>query len=180
MQNPVYGDPNLSGKPPYYSNWNIGPQRTLNRNTTMGLTYSASHGKFLNRPGNSGGSFNTAPLKYLPLGSLLTATANAANIASAKAQFPEIALPFPDFVGTISQMLRPFPQYSTINTPMFTVDQSNYNELQATLNRQFTHGFTFTADYTFIEEIDNLLATPRNPFDYSLEKSRGVIDHRHV
>ena len=28
--------------------------------------------------------------------------------------------------------------------------------------------------------MDNLLSTPRNPFDRSLEKSRGAIDHTHV
>ena len=180
VQNPVYGDPKLGGKPPYYLNWNFGIQRSLTGNMTVGLTYSASLGKFLNGPGNGGGSFNIAPLKYLRLGSLLTATANSANIAAAQAIFPEIALPFSNFVGTIGQMLRPYPQYGTINTPMFTVGQSNYQGLQATLNRRFASGFTFTAGYTFSKELDNLLASTRNPFDYSLEKSRGGIDHRHV
>jgi hypothetical protein len=94
--------------------------------------------------------------------------------------FPEIALPFPNYVGTIGQMLRPYPQYGTISTPMFTVGQSNYQGIQATFNRRFANGFTFTAGYTFSKQLDNLLATPRNPFDYSLERSRGGIDHRHV
>ncbi len=147
---------------------------------TVGLTYSASLGKFLPGPGSGGGSYNIAPLKYLALGSLLTATANSANIATAKAMFPEIALPFSNFVGTIGQMLRPYPQYGTINTPMFTVGQSNYQGLQATFNRRFANGFTFTAGYTFSKQMDNLLAAARDPFDYSLEKSRGGIDHRHV
>jgi len=180
VQNPVYGDPKLGGKPPYYLNWNFGIQRSLTGNMTVGLTYTASMGKFLNGPGNTGGSYNTAPLKYLALGSLLTATANSANIATAKAMFPEIALPFPNYVGTIGQMLRPYPQYGTISTPMFTVGQSNYQGIQATFNRRFANGFTFTAGYTFSKQLDNLLATPRNPFDYSLERSRGGIDHRHV
>jgi hypothetical protein len=180
VQNPVYGDPRLGGKPPYYLNWNFGVQHSLTTNMTVDVTYSASVGKFLNGPGNTGGSYNTPPLKYLALGSLLTATANSANIATAKAMFPEIALPFANYVGTIGQMLRPYPQYGTISTPMFTVGQSNYQGLQGTFNRRFTNGFTFTGSYTFSKQMDNLLATPRNPFDYSLEKSRGTIDHRHV
>ena len=180
VQNPVYGHPKLGGKPPYYLNWNFGVQRSLTGNMTVGVTYTASMGKFLNGPGNTGGSYNIAPLKYLALGSLLTATANSANIATAKAMFPEIALPFPNYVGTIGQMLRPYPQYGTISTPMFTVGQSNYQGAQATFNRRFTNGFAFSAGYTFSKQMDNLLATPRNPFDYSLEKSRGGIDHRHV
>ncbi|MCX6631760.1 MAG: TonB-dependent receptor [Candidatus Solibacter sp.] len=180
VQNPVYGDPKLGGKPPYYLNWNIGIQHSFTGNMTTGVTYTASMGKFLNGPGNTGGSFNIAPLKYLALGSLLTATANSANIAAAQAISPGIAMPFANYVGTIGQMLRPYPQYGTISTPMFTVGQSNYQALQGTFNRRFAKGFTFTAGYTFSKQMDNLLATPRNPFDYSLEKSRGGIDHRHV
>ncbi|MGA2326704.1 MAG: TonB-dependent receptor [Bryobacteraceae bacterium] len=181
VQNPVYGDPKLGGKPPYYLNWNFGIQRSLTANMTVGLTYSASLGKYLNAgPGSGGTSYNIAPLKYLALGSLLTATANTANIATAKAMFPEIALPFPNYVGTIGQMLRPFPQYGTISTPMFSVGQSNYQGLQATFNRRFAKGFTFAGGYTFSKQMDNMLASTRDPFDYSLEKSRGGIDHRHV
>ena len=148
---------------------------------TLGVAYSASIGKFLAGPGNGSGTLlNIAPLQYLRLGSLLTATANAANIAAAQAVVPNIALPFPNFVGTIGQMLRPYPQYGTITAPWFDVGQSNYQGLQATLNRRFAGGMTFSAGYTFSKELDNLLATTRNPFDYSLEKSRGTIDHRHV
>ena len=181
VQNPVYGDPKLGGKPPYYINWNFGIQRSLTANMTVGLTYSASLGKYLNAgPGSGGTSYNIAPLKYLALGSLLTATANTANLAAAKAMFPEIALPFPNYVGTIGQMLRPFPQYGTISTPMFSVGQSNYQGLQATFNRRFANGFTFAGGYTFSKEMDNMLASTRDPFAYYLEKSRGGIDHRHV
>ena len=77
-------------------------------------------------------------------------------------------------------MLRPFPQYSAISSPWFDVGQSNYQGLQTTFTRRFVNGFTFSGGYTFSKELDNLLASTRNPFDYSLEKSRGTIDHRHV
>jgi hypothetical protein len=181
VQNPVYGDPGTGGKPPYYENWNFGIQRSLTGQMTLGVAYSGSEGKFLPGPGNgSGTALNVAPLKYLALGSLLTSTANATNIAAAQAMFPEIAVPFSNYVGTIGQMLRPFPQYGTISSPWFDVGQSNYQGLQVTLNRRFSHGFTFATGYTFSKEMDNLLASTRNPYDYSLEKSRGAIDHRHV
>ena len=58
--------------------------------------------------------------------------------------------------------------------------QSNYQGLQTSFNRRFARGATFSANYTLSKELDNLLASARNPFDYSLEKSRGAIDHRHV
>jgi hypothetical protein len=181
VQNPVYGSPDIGGKPPYYQNWNFSIQRSVGNNITLGAAYSASVGKFLAGPGNGSGSpINVTPLQYLKLGALLTATANPANIASAAAIVPGIALPFPNFVGTIGQMLRPYAQYGTISAPWFDVGQSNYQGLQLTLNRRFSGGFTFNAGYTFSKELDNLLTTTRNPFDYSLEKSRGAIDHTHV
>jgi Carboxypeptidase regulatory-like domain len=181
VQNPTYGDPVTGGKPPYYENWNFGIQRSLTPQMTLGVAYSASMGKFLPGPGNGGSnSINTTPLKYLALGSLLTATATPANIASANAIVPGIALPFSNFTGTIGQMLRPFPQYSGISSPWFDVGQSNYQGLQLTVNRRFTKGLTFTGGYTFSKELDNLFASTRNPFDYSLEKARGTIDHTHV
>ena len=181
VQNPVYGDPGTGGKPAYYENWHFGIQRLLTANTTLGLAYSASMGKFLAGPGNGGGSpINATPLKYLALGSLLTATANAGNIAAAQAIVPGVALPFANYVGAIGQMLRPFPQYSGISSPWFDVGQSNYQGLQVTFSQRFAKGIAFQGGYTFSKEMDNLLASTRNPFDYSLEKSRGIIDHRHV
>jgi hypothetical protein len=181
VQNPTYGDPNLGGKPPYYVNWNFGIQRSLTPNVTLGAAYTASLGKYLPGPDNGGSTtLNATPLQYLALGSLLTATANSANIAKAQAIFPSIAMPFSNFVGTIGQMLRPFPQYGAISSPWFDVGQSNYQGIQATLNRRFAGGLTFTGGYTFSKELDNLLASARDPFDYDLEKSRGGIDHRHV
>lgn len=181
VQNPTYGDPKLGGKPPYYQNWNFGIQRSVTASLTVGISYSASLGKYLAGPGNGGSSpINVTPLKYLALGPLLTATATPATIAQAQAIVPGIALPFSNFVGTIGQMLRPFPQYSGISSPWFDVGQSNYQGVQTTFSRRFHGGFTFSGGYTFSKELDNLLASTRNPFDYSLEKSRGAIDHRHV
>jgi hypothetical protein len=181
VQNPVYGSPDIGGKPGYYENWNFGIQRSVTANLTLGAAYTASMGKFLAGPGNGGSSpINVPSLQYLKLGALLTATANPANIAAAQAIFPNIAMPFPNYVGTIGQMIRPYAQYGSISAPWFDVGQSNYQALQLTANRRFAKGATFNAGYTFSKELDNLLASTRNPFDYSLEKSRGGIDHRHV
>src|SRR5258705_207307 len=52
--------------------------------------------------------------------------------------------------------------------------------MQSTLTRRFTQGLTFTLSYTFSKQLDNLVASPRNPFNNALEKAPGVIDHPHV
>jgi hypothetical protein len=180
VQNPVWGDPKLGGKPPYYENWNFGIQRSISANMTLGVAYTASLGKFLPGTGPGGESVNIAPIQYLPLGALLTTTASATTIAQAQAIMPGIGLPFSNFVGTIGQMLRPYPQYGTLSNPWLNLGQSNYQGGQVTFNRRFADGFTFTAGYTYSKQMDDLLSTPRNPFNRKLERSRGAIDHTHV
>ena len=61
---------------------------------------------------------------------LLTPTLTAATLAQAQALFPNIAIPFPNFTGTIGQALKPFPQYSGISDPWLDVGNSTYNSLR--------------------------------------------------
>jgi hypothetical protein len=175
----TYGDPNLGGKAPYYENWNFSIQRELTPSTTATVAYTASAGHFL--PGAGSGSVysNIIPNSYLALGSLLSATASPTNIAKANAMIPGIALPFPNFQGTIAQMLRPYPQYGAISNPWADVGNSTYNALQLTLNRRFSRGLTAMVGYTFSKQLDDL-AINRDNFNDALEKSLGLIDHTHV
>ena len=105
----TYGDPEIGGRPPRYQNWNAGVQFALATRLTVSATYAGSVGDFL---GGSGRGFyaNQLDPKYLVLGNLLTQPANAANIAAAQAVVQGVAIPYPNFSGTIAQMLRPFPQ----------------------------------------------------------------------
>jgi len=57
---------------------------------------------------------------------------------------------------------------------------STYHSLQTSLNRRYGNGFTYSLGYTFSKELDNLLGTPRNPFNAALEKAPGAIHHAHV
>jgi hypothetical protein len=175
----TYGDYNLGGKAPYYENWNFGIQRSISSGTIIGATYAASAGHFLPGAGDASALTNQIPLQYLALGPLLSATATPATIAAARAFFPNIGRPFPNFVGTISQLLRPYPQYGAISDPWADVGNSSYNALQVTLNRRLSGGLTFMAGYTYSKELDDLV-TPRNPFNDSLEWAPGTIDHAHV
>ncbi|MGP8243852.1 MAG: carboxypeptidase regulatory-like domain-containing protein [Bryobacteraceae bacterium] len=184
-----YADPQLGAKPPYYENWNLGIQRSLSGAMTLGVTYTASVGHFLPGAGYAGPMTNQIPLQYLSLGSTLTATANPTTIAAAQAAFPGVGLPFPNFVGTIGQMLRPYPQYGAIADPWANVGNSNYNALQVVFNRRLEHGLTFMLGYTFSKEIDDVSGSTssssadlssRNPFNNALERAPGVIDHAQV
>ena len=114
MQNPVYGDPKLGGKPPYYENWNFGIQRSLiaEHDAGRGL-YAPAWASFWPGPATAAARRSTStPLKYLALGPLLTATATPPHIASAQGHCSRRSrCRSRTYVGTIGQMLRPFPQY---------------------------------------------------------------------
>ena len=128
----TYGDPEIGGRPPRYQNWNAGFQRALTSHITAGAAYAGSRGDFL---GGAGRGFyaNQLDPKYLVLGTLLQSQATPANIAAAQAIVPGIGVPYPNFSGTISQMLRPFPQYSGVTDVYGNVARSDYHSLQVTL-----------------------------------------------
>jgi hypothetical protein len=175
-----YGDPNLGGKAPYYEDWSLNIQRALTQNLSLTVAYSASVGHFLPGAGVAGEFTNQIPEQYLPLGSLLTSTLSATTLAQAQAMFPNIKIPFPNFTGTIGQALKPFPQYGGVADPWLDIGNSAYNALQVSLNHRFGHGISYMINYTFSKELDDLVASPRDPNKNYLERAPGTIDHPNV
>jgi Carboxypeptidase regulatory-like domain/TonB dependent receptor len=175
----AYGDPNYGGKPPYYENWSFNIQHSLTQNLVLSAAYSASAGHWLPGAGVAGPFTNQIPEQYLPLGSLLTQTLSPTTLAKAQALFPNIAVPFPNFTGTIGQALKPFPQYNGLSDPWLDIGNSTYNALQISLNHRLSHGVTYMLNYTFSKELDDL-AGVRDPNKDFLEKGPGAIDHPQV
>lgn len=176
----AYGDPNYGGKAPYYEDWSFEIQRSLSSQLLLSVAYSASAGHWLPGAGVAGPFTDQIPEQYLPLGSLLTQTLTPTTLAAAQVLFPGIHVPFPNFSGTIGQALRPFPQYSSLSDPWLDIGNSTYNALQVSLNRRLSHGLAFMINYTFSKELDDLLASPRDPNKDYLEKAPGTIDHPQV
>jgi hypothetical protein len=174
----TYGDPEIGGRPPRYQNWNAGVQFAVAPRLTVSATYAGSRGDFL---GGSGRGFyaNQLDPTYLVLGNLLTQPANAANIAAAQAIVPGVALPYPNFSGTIAQMLRPFPQYSGVTDVYGNVASSRYHSLQLTAEkRRSDDGLTVNVNYTFSRTEDNLAA--RTGYNFAQDWAVGVNDQPHI
>ena len=174
----TYGDPEIGGRPPRYQNWNAGVQFALAAKLTVSATYAGSVGDFL---GGSGRGFfaNQLDPKYLALGNLLTQPANAANIAAAQAIVQGVALPYPNFSGTIAQMLRPFPQYSGVTDVYGNVASSRYHSMQLTAEkRRGDDGLTVNVNYTFSRTEDNLAA--RTGWDFAQDWAVGINDQPHI
>jgi hypothetical protein len=170
----TYGDP--YSQPPRYQNWNLSIQRAITNSLIVTAAYVGSNGKQLRGGGRSEWSNQMDP-KYLVLGNLLTQSATPANIAAARAIVPGISLPFPSFVGTIAQMLRPFPQYSGVTDVYGNVGQSNYNAMQLSMQQRLSHGLTFNLNYTFSKALGTING---NRSAYRQEKNLSTTDQPHI
>jgi hypothetical protein len=175
----VFGDPEKGAQPPQYQDFYLNVQRSFGTSTTLSLAYSGSVGHYLPGAGVAGPFTNQIPVRYLPLGPILTQTLNSSSIAAAAALGFAVASPFPNFTGTVGQALKPYPQYNGLSNPWLDVGNSNYHSLQASLNRRMTGGLTYMVNYTFSKEMDDLAGVRYPGADY-LEYSVGSIDHRHV
>jgi Carboxypeptidase regulatory-like domain/TonB dependent receptor-like, beta-barrel len=174
----TYGDPEIGGRMPRYQNWNAGFQYALARTLTVGATYAGSRGNFL---GGSGRGFfsNQLDPRFLVLGNLLTSQATPANVAAAQAIVSGVGLPYPNFSGTIAQMLRPFPQYSGVTDVYGNVAWSWYHSVQFVVEkRRSDDGLTVNFNYTYSRTEDNLAA--RTGYDFAQDWAVGVNDQPHI
>jgi hypothetical protein len=173
----TYGDPEIGGRPPRYQNWNAGFQHALTPRTTVGVAYAGSKGDFLGS--NVRGAFsNQLDPQYLVLGNLLTQQATPANIAAAQAIVPGIGLPYANFNGTISQMLRPFPQYNGVTDVYGDVAHSTYHALQLTLEQRRAKGLIVNFNYTYSRTEDD--TTVRTGYNREQDWAIAVNDQPHI
>ena len=146
---------------------------------TGGAGYVGSHAcKSLAGAGRSIWS-NQMPPKHLALGTLLQANVTPAVVAQAQAQFSEIRLPYSNFAGALSQMLRLFPQYPGLGDPFGNVGQSNYNAFQVIANQRLAHGVTMMLNYTFSLSFNNV-SGGRSAYDWSSAKTLSNVDQPHL
>ena len=151
----TYGDPKIGGRPPRYQNWNFAIERSILSDLTLGAAYIGSNGHFLGGGGRGIWSDQIDP-RFLALGSLLQQTVTPAVIARANAIIPGIRLPYASFSGgSLSQMLRPWPQYSNVTDVWGDVGNSNYNSLQVYANKRLSHGLAFNFNYTLAKAFDD-------------------------
>lgn len=94
---------------------------------------------------------NRPPLKAEALGDILNQ-----SITSAAAVNAGLTLPFPGFTGTVSQALRPYPQFTnSIYNIADSAGFSLYHSFQTTVQKRFGEGLTFLASYTISKQLTN-------------------------
>jgi hypothetical protein len=137
-------------KQPYLQAWNFNIQRALPGNSSIELAYSGSKGTHLVGTWD----FDQLNPTYLNLGSSLNdevPNPYYGVITSGPLATPTI---------TRGQSLRPYPQFTDVNSALATYGSSSYNALFVTLQRRLANGFSVSAAYTWSKLIDNVIPSP--------------------
>lgn len=173
-----YVTPNAN-LPPLSLNWSFGVQRELPRSMFLDLAYVANKGT---RLPSELENINQLDPSLLSLGSLLNQ-----NITSAAARNAGYNPPYPGFTGTVSQSLRPFPQYTSIANVHQGNGFSTYQSLQVKFEKRFSSGFMFLNAYTLSKLIDTGGSgrgaedpVAQNTFNRTLEKALATDDQTHT
>jgi hypothetical protein len=152
-------DPN-AGRPPRQYQWSAGFQREIVRNLAVDVYYIGNRGIWWQAPGLE--NLNAINLSTLAadginvnnstsLG-LLTMPLSAAAVVQAG-----FRPPYPGFPTgqTLAQALRPFPQFTTINTYWDPLGDTWYDALQVKATKRFSHGLSFLSTFTWEKSLDN-------------------------
>jgi hypothetical protein len=130
----------------YMQQWNFDIQHQISRNAMLEVSYVGSDGVGL--PAGFAAQFNQLPDRYLSLGSKLAQMVpnpyygliSAGTLAQPQIQY--------------SQLLLPFPQFSTLFNEVDPIGHSSYNAFQSQYKQRFGASL-ITAAYTFSKAIGN-------------------------
>ncbi|MEO8735265.1 MAG: TonB-dependent receptor [Edaphobacter sp.] len=170
-----YFAPN-GGKPPRILNFTVSMQHQFGRDFAVEMSYVGNRAVWLQSNGLT--DLNAiSPARLATFGldptNLNDAKELSKTFAAANADFPgRFPIPYASFpVGsTLSQALRPFPQYGTISARFLPAGKSWYDALQIKATKRLSHGlefldaFTWSKELTIGQQINNVLDFPSNKY----------------
>jgi hypothetical protein len=152
---------------PWMMQWNFNVQRELPAHVLLEVAYVGTRGLQLAHGTESGMNINQLDPKNMALGSKLNdlvdnpfyGYVNNGVLASAKV--------------ARSQLLRPFPQFTTINPLFSSGASSTYHSLQISANKRLSHGMQFQVAFTWAKDLDNGQSYQDS---YNVNGERGLAD----
>lgn len=181
---------NEVSRAPENMTYTLNIQRQVNKDTVFEFGYNFVRGSHL-----QSGMLNYNQLNFANLPANLSPFTAAGRtllnspISSAAAQAAGIAKPFPSFRDNLSVAwsLRPFPQFSTIDTAGGNGDRSGsskYHALILKLEKRYSNGLTFLTSYVFskiITDADSAWVggAAMDHFNRRLQMSIGQLDQTH-
>jgi hypothetical protein len=159
---------------PYNQQWNLVLQRELFKNTVLDIAYVGSKAKNLPIQGAELNQITAETLQYVrnnfnrPGGCPTQPNTVCPTVVAFLTQ--QVANPFsayfaanpvPGANATVTganvqrlQLLRAFPQYTSVQLFRPHLGESSYHALQINLQRRFTNGLSVTANYTWSKLLD--------------------------
>jgi len=185
------------GKPGMVQNWSFEMQHELAKDLIMNIGYVGARSTRLH---SNLSQLNTLNPEFYGLGNDLFLNVNdpqaQADLAALGVTVPSWFVPLwsPAGEDTLGQLLRPLPQYRTVdNSPLENSGQSSYHALQAKLERRFRNGLNLLASYTFSKTLTNADSSfpvfsgfnsnvfgAQNPYNLKAEKAVSYQDVPHT
>ncbi|HXP85095.1 MAG TPA: TonB-dependent receptor [Bryobacteraceae bacterium] len=161
-------DPN-AGRPPRQYQWSAGFQREITRDVAVEAEYVGNHGVWWESLGLI--NLNAIPVSRLAAAGLninSTSDVSLLTLPLSNAQVVARGLgnpPYPGFplTQTLGQALRPFPQYTTINTLFNPLGDTWYESLQAKATKRMSHGLLATSTFTWSKTLTSGSERDPNP-----------------
>jgi hypothetical protein len=170
----------------YAQQWNASVQRELTTNTTFEVSYVGSHIVHVGIPDSN---LNQLSAEQLALGSQLTQ--NVPNpffgIVPRSSSLGNPTIP-------LGQLLKPFPEYTTVSLYRNNVGTTFYQGLAVSLRQRLSHGLQYSVSYTRSKLMDDASSvfdasiltgplanfTVADSFNRSLERDYSTGDIPHV
>ena len=158
----------------YAQQWNLSVQKTFGANWSTEVGYLGSK---LTNLGVPDVNLNQLTAEQLAMGSVLTQQVANPFFGQIPASSSLGGATIP-----VQQLLRPFPQFTTVALYRNNVGHSTYHSFQSRLERRFSSGITFNASYTFSKLIDDagavfdaaILTGPAATFQAADSQNRGL------
>jgi len=157
----------------YFQQWNLSVQQGIGQSLLLEIAYAGNKGTRINLP------------SALQLNGL---TAEQTALGAANQQL--VTNPFFGVITdptsalsratvTRGQLLRPFPQYTSVTAEFPALGNLIYHALQAKVEKRFARGYTLLGAYTWSKNINDLTAAIQDPFNLRAERSLDASDAPH-
>jgi hypothetical protein len=181
--------------PPTTDNFNFSIQRQLSSNMILEASYNGVVGSHLQAQLLDYNQDNPAVLTEF--GNIAQSSlVLGSQVGSTLANSYGIVAPYPGFKGTVKQALRPYPQYTLVDTYGGQGDHSGHSSYHAgivRLEKRYGNGLTFQTSYVFSKLLTNAdsywgnattttgggCCLAADQYNRGLEKSIGQFDVTH-
>jgi len=159
-------------KTPYVMNWNFNVQQALTPSTLLQVAYVANHGVRL---------YSVTDINQVDPFSAIENDPNSCDHCETFGR-PLVTNCPVTVLGGLGNGGPCFPWLGSFSY-LSNRSNSNYNSLQVTLTKRYSHGLYMLAGYTYGHAIDtatsNLAGVPPDSNNYNLERGNGDYDIRH-